>query len=317
MSDVKNAQIVAWFSALILSVVLFVVAHDLLTKESNLEDIPLEAREEPIKSGDKVAEFAEAAVESSEEQSPEPRKQESEGSSSKTASWSYEEEAKNGPDKWSKVSKDFHACGDSRVQSPINITGAKENHHLPHLRFLYQDSPIELSHNGRTIQANVGPGNYIDLGGDRYELKEFRFHNPSEHRLEGIPGTMEVQFVHKNSRGNTAILAILIDEAQPNKGFASIWNNLPQKTGDTENVEHFNPKNVLPTHKDYFTYSGSLTEPPCTENVKWIVMKEPISMSGAQIDAFSAIVKRSSRPIQDLLGRKIEVSTDGGDIAAH
>jgi len=220
--------------------------------------------------------------------------------------WSYT--GPNGPTKWAKLDKAFAACGGGTLQSPIDIPDAHARKgDLPPLLFSYKPSPLRIIDDGHTIQVNYPPGSWVSIEGKRYELVEFKFHKPSEFKINGKGQEMDVQLVHKDKDGKLAVIAVLLDQGSENALIKTLWSNLPQakdKETDVPSVQ-INAFGLLPQNKDYYTFKGSLTTPPCTEGVSWYVLKTPVQISADQLARFGKIYQTNARPVQPLNDRDI------------
>jgi carbonic anhydrase len=226
-------------------------------------------------------------------------------SAPQSAPWSYS--GKTGPAYWPKLSPDYAVCGEGHEQSPIDIRGAHLNKALKPITFGYIASPASITNNGHTIEVTPAPGSYILFNDTRYDLIHFDFHRPSEHTVKGKLSDMEIHLLHKSAEGKLLVLSVRINEGNPNAVIAYLWAHLPQKPGETEKVsEMINPGGMLPVNRAYWTYKGSLTAPPCTEGVRWIVFEDEKELSRDQIKVFSALFKFNSRTLQNPHGRKIE-----------
>ena len=215
------------------------------------------------------------------------------------AHWGYEGEM--GPENWGK---EFPTCGKGKSQAPLNIKGPFEK-----VRFSvvpdYKPGPLKIVNNGHTIQVNVVPGSKIRIDGKAFDLLQFHFHRPSEEHINGKPSAMVIHFVHKNESGELAVLGVLLQEGNENPGIKTLWSYAPPKEGPEvapDNVA-FNPNNLLPREMEFFHYDGSLTTPPCTEKVKFFILKSQVNISKDQITQFP--FKMNARPIQALNDRKI------------
>jgi carbonic anhydrase len=220
--------------------------------------------------------------------------------------WSYG--GHGGPAKWAEVDSEFATCKLGKVQSPIDIRGAKRAD-LPAIQFDYKPSPLKVIDNGHTIQVNYAPGSSINVGGARYELVQFHFHKPSEEKIDGKSHAMVVHLVHKSEDGKLAVVAVLLDKGGANPTIDTIWRNLPKEKERETSVEAtVDAAALLPVNKGYYTFEGSLTTPPCSEDVRWFVLKTPVRIADSEIAAFGKLYPMNARPTQPLNGRTIEVT---------
>ena len=218
--------------------------------------------------------------------------------------WGYS--GANGPDHWAEFSE---TCGLGKTQSPIDIVHA-EKKDLPAIEFAYHSSPLKVINNGHSIQVNYAPGSTITLGGKTYELQQFHFHHLSENTVNGKHSPMELHLVHKARDGSLAVVAVFLDEGHSNQTVATIWDNLPgemEKEYAPDHVE-IEAVHLLPANHRYYTFPGSLTTPPCSEGVTWLVMAKPMTLSKEQIAKFAAIYPNNARPVQPLNGRVVQES---------
>lgn len=231
-----------------------------------------------------------------------------EANSTPTAHWSYEGDT--GPEHWGELTPAYSACANGREQSPINIESSqvKEGTKLKDIQIQYEPTTFSLENNGHTIQAHpTTESNSIIVAKKEYKLAQIHFHTPSEHQYNAQNYAMELHLVHTDKTGKIAVLGVMIQEGKENKTLATLWNVLPKeeaKKAITIN-EPINLQALLPQDQISFHYNGSLTTPPCTEGVKWIVFEQPIELSKAQIQAFQDIFPDNHRPVQPLNERKI------------
>ncbi len=220
--------------------------------------------------------------------------------------WDYQ--GSGGPERWGRMKPEFAKCSSGTRQSPIDIReGIKVE--LDPVQFDYKPSTFKVVDNGHTIQVNVAPGNSIEVMGQRYELVQFHFHRPSEERIDGKAFDMVAHLVHKNLEGRLAVVAVLLEKGSAQPVVQSVWNNLPLEKGDEIAARApIDLNRLLPAERGYFTYMGSLTTPPCSEGVLWMVMKQPVPISGEQIDIFARLYPMNARPIQSASGRLIKQS---------
>ena len=220
--------------------------------------------------------------------------------------WSYSGE--NGPEHWGSEDPSFATCGIGKHQSPINIekTVVKD---LPELKFDYKDFPLKVTDTGHSFQVNAGNGGGgFTVGNDHYDFLQMHFHEPSEESVHGKHYAMVAHLVHKNAKGELAVVAVLIRAGKPNESLTPIFDNFPAK-GAAETVvagKTVNVGKLLPEHHGYYAFDGSLTTPPCTENVRWFVLKTPIEATETQLKKFMARYSHNNRPTQPLNARLIE-----------
>jgi carbonic anhydrase len=225
------------------------------------------------------------------------------------AHWSYS--GAEGPSHWAQLNADYKQCAKGRAQSPVNIsTKAVYHGETPPLDFEYRVSPLTIIDNGHTVQVDYKPGSILKIGGDRYQLVQFHFHHPSEEEIDGKRSDMVAHLVHKDSNGRLAVVAVLLKTGRENPLLAELWTHLP-KSGD-HNPATGGPEidisKLLPADHAYLNYTGSLTTPPCTEGVRWFVLKTPVEISKAQLDVFAARYPNDARPVQKLNGRHVIAS---------
>ncbi|MFQ2102911.1 carbonic anhydrase [Aeromonas rivipollensis] len=220
-----------------------------------------------------------------------------------TVHWEYSGEA--GPAKWARLTPEFGQCAGSN-QSPVNLTALVEAELAP-LQFHYLPGGKTLVNNGHTVQVNYAPDSTLQLDGMAFELRQFHFHAPSENLIEGRSYPLEGHLVHANDKGELAVVAVMFEAGSANPALSQAWQALPTKAGETRALKvPLSAEQLLPTQRDYYRFSGSLTTPPCSEGVRWLVMKQPVQVSQAQIDAFKAVMHHpNNRPVQPLNGRLV------------
>lgn len=220
--------------------------------------------------------------------------------------WDYEGEF--GPENWGKINPAWSQCGAGKRQSPIDIRdGMKVN--LDEIDFNYRFSDYTEVDNGKTVQVNVGRGNFMTIGNQSYELVQFHFHRPSEEKINGKGTEMVIHLEHRGPGGKLAIVAVLLERGKANEAIQTVWNNIPlEKNQLVSPGEPLDPMELLPERREYYTYMGSQTTPPCTENVLWLVMKQPMTASPAQMALFSRLYPLNARPVQESEGRMVKES---------
>jgi carbonic anhydrase len=219
--------------------------------------------------------------------------------------WSYG--GAENPTQWSELGSDFAVCESGRDQSPINIQNFVESSPAK-ISFDYKPSALVVTNNGHTIQVNYANGSNMIIDGQKYTLVQFHFHTPSEHEINDKATALELHLVHRNEAGTLAVVGVLLKKGKANALISEIWENIPV-AGETKAIadRSINATSLLPTKKSYFSYTGSLTTPPCSEGVKWHVMLEPMPISEEQIEAFQKLYQVNARPIQDVNGRTVEL----------
>lgn len=222
------------------------------------------------------------------------------------AHWSYEGDT--GPANWGKLRTEYSQCASGTRQSPIDIRdGIKVEQEA--IVFDYKPSYFRILDNGHSIQVNYGPGSQLGVMGRNFELVQFHFHRPSEERIDGRSFDMVIHLVHKDLDGRLAVLAVMLKRGEASPFIQTLWNNLPlEKNEDYLARVPINAIDVIPSKRDYYSYMGSLTTPPCTEGVLWLVMKQPVTLSEEQIAVFSRFYRNNVRPIQPTNGRVIKES---------
>jgi carbonic anhydrase len=219
--------------------------------------------------------------------------------------WGYEGDIN--PSAWGKLSRDFATCDLGRAQSPIDITGVETGQPVQ-IAFNYKSSPLSVVNNGHSIQVNYNPGSTISLDGDEYQLLQFHFHTPSEHKIAGKAAAMEAHFVHRNAAGKLAVVGVMMNEGKENPIVSKVWQAIPA-IGQTKTLDRstIDAAKLLPTNKSYYSYTGSLTTPPCSEGVNWSILTSPITISSAQLQEFKKFYPLDARPIRSTNTRKIEL----------
>ena len=233
------------------------------------------------------------------------------------------------PQKWGTLNPEWRACAEGKNQSPVDLGGFADAK-LPPLELKYSTLGVNIVNNGHAVQVDYAkgsqlhpdghqhapyasmvhyaPGSGLNHDGRTFELKQFHFHSPSEHMLNGKSFPMEMHLVHADKDGNLAVVSVLMSEAATdNPVLTKLWSQMPGKAGDKSKLEaKINAADLLPKSKDYYRYSGSLTTPPCSEGVRWYVMKQPITVSKGQIEAFRKVMgSANNRPPQPINARAV------------
>ena len=222
------------------------------------------------------------------------------------AHWDYA--GPEGPAAWAQIKPEFSKCASGTRQSPIDIReGIRVD--LEPVAFDYKAGGFKVVDDGHTVQVDVAPGNSIEVMGRRYDLIQFHFHRPSEERIDGRQFDMVAHLVHRDLEGHLAVIAVLLERGSALQAVQNVWNNLPLEKGDAVVARTLlDPSEMLPTDRRYYTYMGSLTTPPCSEGVLWMVMKTPLPISAEQIGIFARLYPMNARPIQSAGGRLVKES---------
>lgn len=228
-------------------------------------------------------------------------------SKAQASTWSYQGET--GTDFWGKLDPQFQTCRLGQAQSPINIEGSGFTLNVGSLDLNYQDTPLTIVNNGRTIRVDYQSGSSLTLDSQVYKLLQFHFHQPSEHLISGKAAEMEAHFVHQTqATGDLVVLAVLMSEGEMSQALESIWQEIPRSDTQTAQVSDLTINALqllLENSRQYYRYQGSLTTPPCSEIVTWLVLKQPVSVSRAQLTRFFQAIGHNARPVQALNQRSL------------
>lgn len=215
------------------------------------------------------------------------------GHAAEDAHWDYK--GGEGPENWGTLNEHYAACSVGPQQSPLNITGAIKAE-IPGLVIDWKKGG-HMENNGHTIQVNAAPGGTLRRGEKTYDLLQYHFHAPSEHLVEGRHFAMEIHFVHKDTEtGALGVLGVFIRPGKAHRAFAELAAAFPAKAHGAAVVEDVDPSDLLPPTLAYWIYEGSLTTPPCSETVDWMVAREPIEVDEADIAKFTALYSMNARP---------------------
>ena len=212
--------------------------------------------------------------------------------------WSHEH-----PEEWGEQ------CASGSRQSPIDLTDP-EQQDLADIDFDYQPSAVTVANTGHTIQAAYGAGSAIGVDGTWFDLVQFHFHAPSEHTVDGTHAAAELHLVHQDDDGNLAVIGVLVEKGKPNQGVGPVLRDAPRIEGmEAEPQSKIDADDLLPRSLLTYRYDGSLTTPPCSEGVQWLMMAEPVTWSPAQLTAFTDLYDGSNRPVQPLGDREQVIDT--------
>lgn len=221
--------------------------------------------------------------------------------------WSYSGE--NGAEKWGSLDKEFETCGVGQRQSPIDIHKTVLAD-LPPIQFAYKPVPLSIIDNGHSIRVDTPGAGGITVDGESYELQQLHFHKPSEEKINGKTYAMVAHLVHQSKAGKSAVVAVLLEAGKEQSLIRTLWTNLPleQNKAIARKDVKVDPTLLIPTKRNYYTFLGSLTTPPCTEGVLWLVLKTPITASKEQLAGFGTLYKNNARPVQAVNNRLIKES---------
>jgi carbonic anhydrase len=220
------------------------------------------------------------------------------------AHWTYE--SSQGPEYWGDLDPVYVTCKIGRRQSPIDIVETAANLGLGPLIIKYRKGAGRVVNNGHTLQVECQKGNMLRYEGRLYELAQFHFHSPSEHLVGGRPFDMEAHLVHRDAEERLAVIGVFMQEGMEHPLLTELWRAAPDAEGAARSVANIDPGELIPVDGHFYAYSGSLTTPPCTEDVQWIVMKTPLAVSPEQIEQFVALIGHNARPVQAINERIVE-----------
>jgi carbonic anhydrase len=225
------------------------------------------------------------------------------GFAEEAAHWSYE--GAQGPGHWGDLDPADRVCANGGQQSPIVIDSSIKAQLAP-LKFAWTRQAETIINNGHTIQLDFNDGGTLTKGSGKYTLVQFHFHHPSEHHIDGKGFPMEVHFVHRSEEGSLGVVGVMLEAGKRNPVFAKIVATMPAVEGaPVEAARGIDPKGLLPSNRGYYFYSGSLTTPPCSEIVDWMVLSRPIKVAMADIDTFAKLYPANARPVQKLERRLV------------
>lgn len=220
--------------------------------------------------------------------------------------WSYEGEGS--PEHWAELSPENQLCKLGKNQSPINIDTTLQAHIHP-LQASYKDAPTNILNNGHTIQAGfaANSSNVVTIDGIPFTIQQLHFHAPSENTIHGKHYALEMHMVHKNEAGEIAVVAVMFDIGAENSELTKLWQVMPAQAEESKALtQKIDINKLLPKDLTYYRFSGSLTTPPCSEGVRWLVMKHPLTLSEQQLKQFTSIMHHdNNRPLQPLRGRVV------------
>ncbi len=222
------------------------------------------------------------------------------GAAAFATTWTYAGDTS--PAFWGKLDESYDMCEKGVNQSPVNITQGYDVT-LPELKFHYVKSDLKLINKGHTIVADLDTENTLELNGEIYKLVQFHIHTPSEHALNNKTYPLEIHFVHENQDNHLLIVGLFFEIGKNGTVISKLYKQAPKQPGMDKEIWSFDIKSLLPLKLDYFTYNGSLTTPPCTEGVRWIVLKEALQIKEKELVNLKVFLNENNRPVQDMNAR--------------
>lgn len=222
------------------------------------------------------------------------------------AHWAYH--GINGPQAWGRLKPEYATCATGQRQSPIHIDesitlrGPAEA-----IQFDYGPGNATIVNTGHTLQVDMGGDNGIIVRGSRFQLMQLQFHHPAEERINSRGFTMSAHLVHRNHLGQLAVVAVLLEPGAANPVIDHLWTYMPLGKDDRVPFPRgsVDLTGLLPDDPLYFQFMGSLTSPPCTEGVLWMVLKQPVTISDEQLRLFAQQFPNNARPPQATNGRLV------------
>ncbi len=216
--------------------------------------------------------------------------------------WSYEGD--ESPEHWGGLDAEYAVCASGKNQSPVDLTSAIRAGG-DSVRVAYAPSRYRVENNGHTVQATpAAETRALQIDGKAFALKQFHFHTPSEHTFKGRHFPMEVHFVHQAADGELAVMAVMFEEGAVNPALTPLLAKTLKAGQVAEVAQAVDIMPLLPANRRHFRLNGSLTTPPCSEGVNWVVMETPVRASKAQIRKMAAMIGHANnRPVQPLNSR--------------
>ncbi|MEA0763467.1 carbonic anhydrase [Xanthomonas campestris] len=215
--------------------------------------------------------------------------------------WGYT--GPEGAEHWAELAKENALCGNGQQNSPIDLKDAIDAT-LGKLKLDYGAVPLVVRNTGHSIQLDLHAGGTMRVGGKQYDALQLHFHHPSEHLLKGRRFPMEAHIVHQGPDGTLGVLAIFFETGKANPAFQRVLDAMPSDKNQTRQVADalVRASDFLPpaNQRSFYRYEGSLTTPPCSETVDWVVLSQPVQVSREQINAFERVYPFNARPLQPL-----------------
>ncbi|KAJ0020680.1 hypothetical protein Pint_32132 [Pistacia integerrima] len=237
--------------------------------------------------------------------------------------FSYEAGGENGPERWGELHSEWSACENGSMQSPIDLLHERVEvvSHLGRLKRNYKPSNATLRNRGHDMMLKWEEGaGTLEINGTEYILNQVHWHSPSEHTLNGKRFDLEAHMVHESTDGKVAVVGILYKIGRPDSFLSSIKDHLAAIGGSTERdkvVGMMDPRGIKIGSRKYYRYIGSLTIPPCTENVLWTIVKKVRTVTREQVQSLRVAVHDDSdtnaRPLQPINSRSLHLFRPNDD----
>jgi carbonic anhydrase len=211
--------------------------------------------------------------------------------------WSYEGEG--AAEHWGSLSPEFKVCDLGLQQSPIDLSGSMRAE-LDMIPISWSNGDFTILNNGHTIQVNCAASGSISIEGKQFDLLQFHYHHPSEHKLNGQLFDLECHFVHRSTEHGLAVLGVFFKPGRHNEALQLVFGAMPTEAGTEAPLADLDLSAMLPPERGFFRYKGSLTTPPCGEVVTWTVFKAPVEASPEQVAQFAALFPMNARAVQPL-----------------
>ncbi|NOZ46934.1 MAG: carbonic anhydrase family protein [Chlorobi bacterium] len=221
--------------------------------------------------------------------------------------WAYT--GKHAPEFWADLCPEYSDCN-GKHQSPIDIKNAKINSILKPPEFNYKPANIHIVNNDLTVLFKVNSDCFVHYNSKKYKLLQFHFHSHSEHTVNGKYYPLEIHFVHKAAKNDLLVIGVFVDTGNKNHFFQEWLNKIPKANKEYKSNQKFDALQLIPDNKTYYLYSGSLTTPPCSEIVNWLVFSKSLTATQYQLNYFASILKNNFRPLMLLNNRKISIFND-------
>ena len=220
-------------------------------------------------------------------------------------SWSYSGDT--GPDRWAELDPSYASCSLGRRQSPVDLADASPGEHGD-LALSYHLNKLTFTDAGPTLSITADPGGVLTYGGRQYDLVELHFHTPSEHTFSGSHADLEAHFVHRSRDRALAVVGVLFSATDGEQRIDELLTSIPDDPGGSISPQRLGDlQRLIPLGSRRYRYEGSLTTPPCTEGVHWIVMQDSQPVGRTALATYTARYRSNNRPVQPLHDRTITV----------